>query len=500
MPPFAFAAAQGTRRRLHLAIQDRNHRSGLRSPIHCKGRNTLETTCSRAKVAAFETGGQQILRLRDAGERLKLRQMATTSLPKPSTATFNRTIETARTTMVFSEVSRLAVDSFRASKVRFLLTMLGMVIGSASIILVVTLGMTGKEYALNLISSIGPSMVEMQFSGGTIAGPENTSTPDYMTREDEAAVREQVPGIIASSPMLEFHDTIGMGSGVTRDTMLLGVSPQYRIIRNLAVVAGRFFDDQDAAQHAKVAVVVEPFAKALYGSSAHAINQTISVRGIPFTIVGVFKMRIDTFGQSEVSDQTILVPYEVARYFQGTDTVKEIFFGMARAEDVPAAAKEIMTVIKNRHRATSVYNAMTLTEILAVMAKIANMLTLVLTLAAGVTLIVSGVGIMNSMLANVQSRIKEIGIRKALGATSKEIRMQFLTESVFLSLCGGIVGTLLGLSIPLSVSLLTPFHIPFSTLSAVVALSTSVLVGVLFGTLPANRAARLDPVETLKYE
>jgi putative ABC transport system permease protein len=138
--------------------------------------------------------------------------------------------------------------------------------------------------------------------------------------------------------------------------------------------------------------------------------------------------------------------------------------------------------------------------VLELMGKIANMLTLVLTLAAGVTLIVSGVGIMNSMLANVQARVKEIGIRKALGATSREIRLQFLTEAVFLSLSGGLVGTLIGLAIPFSVRFFTPFAIPVDWWSAVVALATSMIVGIVFGTLPANRAARLNPVDTLKYE
>ncbi len=415
-------------------------------------------------------------------------------------ASFERTLASARTTMVFSEVVRLAVDSFRASKVRFLLTMLGMIIGSASIILVVTLGLTGKQYALDLLSSIGPNMVEMQYNGGTMAGPDNTAMPDYMTREDEAAVKEQVPGIVASSPMLEFHDSISMGGGITKDTMLLGVSPQYRIVRNLAVVAGRFFDDEDSAQHTKVAVMVESFAKALYGSADAALGRNITVSGIPFEIIGVFKMRIDTFGQSEVSDQTILIPYPVARYFTGTNTVKEIFFSMGDTSNVVPASKEILAVIRNRHRPTSGYTAFTLSSVLTVMAQIADMLTLVLALAAGITLIVSGTGIMNSMLANVQSRIREIGIRKAMGATSREIRMQFLTEAVFISLAGGIVGTILGLAIPLSVRLLPPFKIPISAWSAVIALGTSVLVGVIFGTLPANRAARLDPVETLKYE
>jgi len=402
--------------------------------------------------------------------------------------------------MMFSEVVRLAVDSFRASKVRFLLTMLGMVIGSASIILVVTIGMTGREYALNLISSIGPNMIEMQYNGGTVSGPDNVATPDLFTMEDLNAVIEQVPGIIASSPMLEVHYNVGMGGGITKDAMLLGVSPQYKQVRNLAIVAGRFFDDQDATSHTKVAVMVEPFANSLFGSPEQAVGHNITVKGIPFVIIGVFKERVTTFGQSEINDQTLLIPYPVARYFTGTNTVKELFFTMKDPMTVIPASKQIKAIIKSRHRPTSTYTAFTLTQVINVMGEIANMLTLVLTLAAGITLIVSGVGIMNSMLANVQARIREIGIRKALGATSLEIRLQFLTEAVFLSLAGGLVGTLLGLAIPLSIRLLTPFQIPISIWSAVIALGTSMLVGILFGTLPANRAARLDPVQTLKYE
>jgi putative ABC transport system permease protein len=402
--------------------------------------------------------------------------------------------------MAFRETLSLAIDSFNASKVRFLLTMLGMVIGSASIILVVTLGLTGKQYALNLISSIGPNMIEMQYNGGSVVGPDNTSTPDFTTRDDMNAVVEQVPGIIASSPMAEIHDRISMGGGITKDSMILGVSPQYKEVRNLKVLAGRFFDDQDARSHTKVAVIIGPFAKALFGSARGAIDQSITVSGIPFIIIGVFEESVQTFGMSEVSDQTILIPYEVARYITGTDTVKQIFFTVSDSTLVPIASKEILAIIKSRHRATSVYTAFTLTQILSVMGQIANMLTVVLTLAAAITLVVSGVGIMNSMLANVQARIREIGIRKALGATSREIRLQFLTEAVFLSLSGGLIGTLLGLALPISLGLFTPFKIPWSWWSAVIALMTSVFVGVIFGTLPANRAARLDPVETLKYE
>ena len=422
----------------------------------------------------------------------------TPQVPKPSS--FDHTLASARSTMMFSEVVRLAVDSFRASKTRFLLTMLGMVIGSASIILVATLGSTGKQYALDQLNSIGPNKIELQYGGGTVSGPENTSTPDFLTLDDMHAVQEQVPGIVDSSPMLEFHDNVSVGSGVTKSTMLLGVSPQYRIIRSLVVVTGRFFDEQDSMAHEHVAVIVKPFAIELYGSPGAALGKTISIKGIPFTIIGVFRESIDTYGSSEISDSTMLVPYPVLQYFTGTSALKEIWFTMRNASMVPPAKDRILEIIRSRHYAGSLYTAQTLTEILNSMARIADMLTIVLTLGAGITLVVSGVGIMNSMLANVQARIKEIGIRKALGATSREIRLQFLTEAVFMSLSGGLIGTLLGLALPLTLGLLTPFKIPISWWSPVFALGTSVLVGVLFGTLPANRAARLDPVQTLKYE
>jgi putative ABC transport system permease protein len=418
----------------------------------------------------------------------------------PVKDTFDKTLASARSTVAFRETLRLAWDTFKQSKTRFLLTMLGMVIGSASVILVFTVGSTGKQYALDTISSLGTNKVEMQYGGGMVMGPNMVDSPDYMTIEDMSAVDAEVPGIVASSPMLEVPENIQVGSGVTKEARMLGVNAQYRTVRNLRTLAGRFFDDEDEATHAQVAVMVKPMAKELYGSPDAAIDRTISIKGIPFTIIGVFEESIDTYGQSEISEETLLIPYPVGKYFTGTNTLKEIFFSLSRPEEVEPAAAQITDIIHRRHRPTSIYKAMTLTDILKTMSQIADMLTIVLLLASAITLVVSGVGIMNSMLANVQSRLREIGIRKAMGATQREILMQFLTESVFLSLAGGLVGTVIGLAIPLSVRFLTDFTIPVSPWSAVVSLGTSVLVGVVFGTLPAQRAAKLDPVTTLKYE
>jgi putative ABC transport system permease protein len=168
--------------------------------------------------------------------------------------------------------------------------------------------------------------------------------------------------------------------------------------------------------------------------------------------------------------------------------------------EVPDGAKEIVRIIKSRHRSGSVYTPQTLTEVLTYAAEISDALTAVLVLVSAITLAVGGVGIMNIMLANVRARIREIGIRKALGATYREIKLQFLAEAVIISLAGGLVGVLVGLTVPLSIRFFTDYALPVSIWSIVIALASAILVGVIFGTVPATRAAQMDPVEALKYE
>ena len=413
---------------------------------------------------------------------------------------FQQTLLSARRTMVASEILRLAVDSFRSSKLRFALTALGMVIGTASVILVVTIGLTGKQFILNEIQKIGTNEVEVEYSGGGTSGLERVIYNDFLTREDEKAVVARVPGVVASSPVLESHDRISFGGGVVKDTLVLGVSPQYRDVRNLVVLAGRFFDVQDESAHIKCAVVTVPFAREMFGSASDAIGREFSIQGIPFSIIGTFKESVDTFGQTEISDSTILIPYSVARYFTGTDSVKQIYFSIRTMEEVPTAKNEILQVIKSRHKPNSVYKAQDLTALLTMAATIATALTAILVLVAAVTLTVGGVGIMNIMLANVRARIREIGIRKALGATYREVKLQFLAEAIIISLSGGLIGCLVGLTVPLSIRLFTDYPLPISLWSVAIALTSATMVGVIFGTVPATRAAQMDPVEALKYE
>jgi putative ABC transport system permease protein len=420
--------------------------------------------------------------------------------PHRSHGSFQVTLESAKRTMLFSEIVKLAIDSFKTSKVRFALTALGMVIGSASVILVATIGITGKQYILDELSKIGTNMVDLSYAGGGSAGSNVTINNDFLTHEDELAVEEQVPTVAYSSPLLQDHDRVSFGGGVVKDVLVLGVSPEYVHVRNLVVLSGRFFDDEDELTHAKVAVVTAPFANQMFGSSDAAINKTFQIRGIPFTVIGTFKEGVTTFGSTEIDDETILIPYSVARYFTGTDNVKDIFFSIRDRDDVEGAAREITAIVKSRHQPSSVYTATTLTAVLTTASIVANALTVVLLLVSAVTLAVGGVGIMNIMLATVRSRIREIGIRKALGATAREIKLQFLIEAVFISLSGGLIGALLGLALPISARLFTSFSIPIKPWPFLIALVTSAAIGIVFGTLPANRAAQMDPVESLKYE
>jgi putative ABC transport system permease protein len=400
--------------------------------------------------------------------------------------------------VALGEILSFAYETFCSNKVRFALTALGMVIGTASLILVTTISLTGKQYLLNQIQAIGSNWIYAEYEGG--AQRISNVSADPLTIDDMQATLEQVPGIVAASPVVPLDERIPVGDGKERDIRILGVYPQYEIVRNLVVVSGRFFDQQDEQSHNKVGVLTQKMAEDIYGSPAAAVGKVIKLSGLPFTVIGTFRERVDTFGQSEVTNNTMAIPYTVARYFSETTTVKQIFFSVSDPSAVVPATAQIRKIIQARHRPESVYNVENLTQLVALADKVANMLTLMLLMISLVVLLVSGIGIMNIMLATVSARIREIGIRKAIGATNREIRFQFLSEAILISLAGGFIGVILGLAIPYSVRFFTEYRLPISGLSAIVAIVVSSLVGILFGTVPATRAAKLDPVESLRYE
>jgi putative ABC transport system permease protein len=403
-----------------------------------------------------------------------------------------------RFTIGLAETLNFAYDAFCSNKLQFTLTALAMAVGTASVILVATIGLTGKQYILRQLQSIGTNMIYADYQGGS---QRIDSTPDPMTGDDVLAVRQQVSSVVAASPTVALNDRISIGGGKQSDILVMGVDPEYTRVRNLKVLTGRFFDAEDSAGHNKVGVITEKLALKMFGSVPTAVGNIIKLSGgLPFTIIGVFKESVDTFGQSEIQDDTMLIPYTVSRFFTPTSAVYQIYFSVATPQDVIPATEAIKRVLQSRHRTESVYSVQNLTQLLSVAGKIADALTLVLMLVAFVTLLVSGIGIMNIMLATVTSRIREIGIRKAIGATNREIRFQFLAEAIVISMSGGIAGIVAGLAIPYSVRFFTDFRLPISGLSAIIAIVVSSIVGIIFGTVPASRASQLDPVESLRYE
>jgi putative ABC transport system permease protein len=418
-------------------------------------------------------------------------------MPQTATSSPSRRFQIPGT-IVFHEILTMGLDSLRADKVRAAMTALGMAVGTAALILVVTVALTGKTYVLAQIEAVGTNVIWAEYSGMSSA---STSTvADFLTANDMTAVEQEVPGVKEASVVLNLHERITLNGGKEQDILVLGVNPEYRTVRRMIVSSGRFFDQTDEQAGNKVAVITEPLARAQYGSLDMSLGQTIKIHEVPFVIVGTFRESVDTLGRSEIADDTVLIPYSVARSMTGSPAVNQIYFSMYDASSIPSATKSIQDVIAARHRPESVYNVANMTEVLRLAMKTANAFTAVLLLFAAVTLIAAGVGIMNIMLATVHSRIHEIGVRKAVGATRRAILLQFLSEAVLIALLGGTVGTFIGLSIPIAVEIFTNYPVPISVTAAVVALLVSCAVGITFGITPANNAARLDPVEALRHE
>jgi putative ABC transport system permease protein len=403
-----------------------------------------------------------------------------------------------RQRQIFGDILHLVIDTFRANRARFLLTSVGMVLGTGSLIWVVTIGLTGQTYVLNLIQNVGTNLIWAEYSG--LADPAVGAESDFLTVRDMEAAQREVPGIVSATPVVNLQVPFATGSTGEISLLVLGVYPQYEQIRRLQILSGRFFDEQDTALASKAAVVTEEFALAQYGSVNDALGQTLTISGIPFKVIGTFTERTNTYGQSEITDYTILIPYQVARYFKGSDAINQIYFSTSDMSTVPQATADILRVIKSRHRPEAVYDVGNLAQVLGVAQKTVIALNIILLLFSTVTLLVGGTGIMNIMLATVASRIQEIGIRKALGATRGEIRLQFLMESTLISLAGGILGTILGFIVPFTIHVFSGVALQFSWLSAMVALLVSGAIGIAFGTAPATRAAQLDPVVCLRSE
>jgi putative ABC transport system permease protein len=402
--------------------------------------------------------------------------------------------------MNLGESVRLSVQALRANKVRSFLTGLGMVIGTASVILVVTIAQTSQNYILEQIEGVGSNMVFAQYEIGSQQTAAQVDA-DFIKLGDVQAIREAVSDrIIAATPIMNNFDRMVI-QGKEQDVLIVGSDEYYKSVRNLVVLAGRFLDSNDVELRQKVALLTDKLAIRLYGSQTSAIGQVIKLHGLQFTVIGTFKEKVSSFGQSELNNETILIPITLQRYFTRVERIDPLYVQAKTPEDVDPVTQRVTKVLESRHRSGAKYKVENLSAILAAAKSISFVLSLVLLLVSTIALVISGIGIMNIMLVTVTERTREIGLRMAVGASRREILIQFLTEAVIISLAGGVLGILLGVAMPLSVQFFTDdINIPISLTSIMVAFSVSCVVGLVFGMLPANRASKLNPTEALRYE
>jgi putative ABC transport system permease protein len=399
--------------------------------------------------------------------------------------------------MFLGEAVRFSAQALRASPVRSVLTGLGMAIGTASVILVVTISLTSRDYILEQVQGIGSNIIFAYYAN---AGGSAVADADYIKMTDVQSLRQELTSdIVAATGVMSNFDRILIG-GKEQDVKVIGTDQDYQAVRNIVISSGRFLDESDVTLRSKTALLTDQLATRMFGGRAAALSQIVKLYGLEFTVIGTFHEKVETFGQSEVERDTILIPITVLRYFTPLERIDPLYVQVRSPQEVERVALRVQQILEARHRPGARYRVDTLTAILNAAKNISLILSLVLVLVSTITLVISGIGIMNIMLVTVTERTREIGVRLAVGASPKEILLQFLTEAIMVSLTGGIAGILAGVAIPLSVQLFADIKIPISPVAIVVAFGVSCLVGLIFGMLPANRAAHLLPTEALRYE
>jgi putative ABC transport system permease protein len=402
--------------------------------------------------------------------------------------------------MQVGEAFSFSLQALRQNPVRSFLTGLGMVIGTASVILVVTISLTSQNYILEQIEGVGSNMIFASYEVGSQSSAAEVNA-DFVKIADVQAVRQQLSDRIVAATGIESNYDSTFIDGKEERILVIGSDEYYKPVRNLVVLSGRFLDASDVDLRQKVVLMTQKLAKRLYGSVEAAPGHNIKVHGLQFTVIGTFKEKVESFGQSELNAETLLIPITVQQYFTRVERIDPLYVQVRSPEQVEAVTTQVKEILESRHRAGTSYKVENLTGILNAAKSIAEILTLVLILVSAIALVISGIGIMNIMLVTVTERTREIGVRMAVGASRRDILLQFLMEAILISIAGGSFGIVAGIALPLSVQFFVEnLRIPISVWSIGLAFTVSSLVGLVFGMLPASRASKLNPTEALRYE
>ncbi len=404
---------------------------------------------------------------------------------------------------MFGESIIIALDGLRANKLRAMLTMLGIIIGVGAVIAMVSIGMGVRDKVESSIAGLGSNLLVITPGAATAGGPRQAAGSGLtLNAKDAEAIAREISGVNLVAPAVSRQYQVVFGNQ-NWTTTVQGTTPEMLGVRSFTIQEGAFFSNQDIETRARVAVLGKTVSDSLFGGIS-PIGQTIRINKSPFRVVGVLEGKGQSAGGGD-QDDTVMIPLTTAQErLMGIIYVQNINVQATGTDVINQAQEDITALLRSRHKlAVTAPDDFTVRNMVAVMATAdatTGMITLLLGIVAGLSLLVGGIGIMNIMLVSVTERTREIGIRKALGARHYNILLQFLIEAVVISVAGGLLGIALGIGSAYVISLLAGWKTIISSLAIVAAFGFSVMIGLFFGIYPARKAALLDPIDALRYE
>jgi putative ABC transport system permease protein len=405
--------------------------------------------------------------------------------------------------MLFSESVRIALTALLSNKLRSILTMLGIIIGVGAVIAMISIGMGVRQNVTNSIASLGSNMLIVtpgSTNSGGVRGAAGSN--EKLKLEDSDAIKAKIKNIDYVSPTVNSSYQIVNGNQNWTSTVY-GVTPEYMSIRSLAVSSGSFITQNDLSSRNRVAVIGTTVATNLFGTT-NPVGKTIRVNNSPYRVIGILESK----GQSSMGqdqDDVVIVPLTTAQErLLGITYIRNINIQVSDANKMDEVQSQVETLLRQRHQIIGNkdddFTVRNLTSLMQTMTNTTTMLTIFLGSIAAISLVVGGIGIMNIMMVSVTERTREIGIRKALGATFKDIMLQFLIESVVIGVIGGLLGVAFGCGAAMAIAKFGNFQTLITLAPILISFGFSVGIGLFFGIYPARKAAKLDPIEALRYE
>jgi putative ABC transport system permease protein len=394
--------------------------------------------------------------------------------------------------------------SLSANKSRSVLTILGIVIGIGSVITMISIGQGAAADISSQIQSLGSNLLVVSPGSANSFGPVRggAGSATTLVNDDAEAIATQIQNIAALAPTVSSRKQV-IASGTNTNTNIYGVSAEYVQVKNIELTSGTFINATHNDKLSKVAVLGPDVSEELFGEGIDPIGKKIKIESMEFTVIGVTVSKGGTGFDN--TDTNIYIPIATAqKYILGNDSLSNINIQVTTEELMTTVQKEITSLLLTRHKivdaASADFSVINQADLISAVSSVSDTLTLLLGAIAGISLLVGGIGIMNMMLTSVTERTREIGLRKSLGAKNFDINIQFLVESISLTFIGGVIGISLGIFAAYLVTKISGTTTDVTSTSVLLAFGVSALIGILFGYYPARRAAKLNPIEALRYE